>query len=152
MAYEDEIVTRLRADATLMATLTGGVWSSAEIGPDGIRRGTNSPTKTAFDANGYLKPCALVRQRGNVPDGMVRDDVAQVLTATQVVEVYFYQDRGFGAIDQATARVRALLQGHQLTGAFPLQLANVVDRLRDEGALQGASLARQDWAVYNVLG
>lgn len=149
MAREDDFVTRMEADGTLMAILTGGVYSKAEVGREGITRDT---AEDAFDANGYLKPCALVRQRGLVPDGDVHDEIAQLSSAGQVVEIYLYEDSGYGNIDSALSRLFTLFFGYQFSDSFPVELFNVIDRERDEGALKGASLARQDWMVREIQG
>lgn len=149
MAREDDFATRMTGDATLMAILTGGVFKSGTVGDDGITRAVAS---SAFDSDGYLKPCCLVKQRGNVPDGQVEDEIAQIDSAIQIVELWFYQDSGYTAIDLAMARTRVLFRGYFLSDSFPLQLVNVLDRQRDKGALTGASLARQDWQVNNILG
>lgn len=138
------------ADAPLMAILTGGVYQSGNVGLEGISR---DATPAAF-SSGYLLPVALVRQRGNVPDGNIRDGMAQVVSATQVVEIWLYADSGAGyvAIDAALSRLYVLFEGHAFTDSFPCELVNIIDRQRDEGALRGSSLARQDWAIYEVLG
>lgn len=149
MSREDDFASRLTGDATLMAILTGGVWKSEDVGPEGITRDTAA---AAFDASGWLKPCVLVHQRANVPDGQVSDEEAQLDSAIQMVELWFYQDRGYDSIDAAKARCYVLLKGHAFADSFPVRLANVIDRQRDEGALSGASLARQDWQVNSVIG
>lgn len=149
MSREGDFAARMTGDATLMLILTGGVFTSGVVGIEGITRETAA---AAFDANGYLKPCALVKQRGNVPDGNVRDGLAQHTSAIQVVEIYFYADTGYTAIDSAMARSYVLFEGYSFADSFPVELSNVLDRLRDEGALNNASMARQDWAVYSVIG
>lgn len=149
MAREDDFATRMEADATLMAILTGGVYTAGELGFEGITRETAAG---AFDADLYLKPAALVRQRGLVPDGMVEDDVDQDTSVRQVVEVYLYQDTGYASIDLAASRLFVLFQGYQFADSFPVKLINQIDRQRDEGALKGRSLARLDWEVFSVKG
>jgi len=148
VAREDDFRTRMTGDTTLMATLTGGVYTSSAVGPEGITRDT---TPTAFDASGYLKPCALVRQRGSVPTGEVVDYNDRTTSARQIVEIWLYQDRGYSAIDTALARLYVLFQGHQWSNSFETRLANVLDRQRDPGALAGASMARQEWQVDFIL-
>lgn len=151
MSRESDFATRIAADATLMAVLTGGVYQAGSAGLEGLGR---EATPGAFDASGFLKPCALVRQRGNVPDGNVRDGLAQVVSATQVIEIWLYCDQsaGYTPIDAALARLFVLFEGYIFADSYPVELVNVIDRARDEGALSGASLARQDWAVYSILG
>lgn len=148
MATEDLFKTRMVADSTLMAILGGGVFTAGTVGDLGVTRET---TPAAFDTSGYLKPSALVRQRGNVPDGNVRDGMAQVTSAIQVVEIYMYQDSGYDQIDLALARLYDLFEGYQFANSFPAELVNIIDRQRDTGALAGASLARMDFAVFNII-
>lgn len=148
MSRESDFATRMRADATLMAILTGGVYTREDAGPEGISRET---TPAAFDSNGYLKPCAFVKQRGLVPDGEVTDEGAKIVSARLVVEVWLYQRVTYTAIDGAKARLYALFQGHQFTGASacaPLRWLGVpVSRERDPAALKGASMERVDFLV-----
>ncbi len=144
---EADFATRMAADATLMAILTGGVYKAETVGVEGI---TRESAAAAFDASGYLRPCALVRQRGLIPDGNVIDPMAQVTSATRVVEVWLYQDRNYDQIDLALARIRALFQGYQFSDSFEVFWINTIDRQRDTGALANASLARIDFAVYSV--
>jgi hypothetical protein len=139
----------MEADTTLMAILTGGVYTSAGVGRDGI---TRTSAEDAFDTNGFLQPAALVKQRGNVPDNQVVDQMEQHRSATQVTEIYVYQDTGFDQIDLALARLYVLFEGYTFSGAFPAEWVNTIDREQDEGALQGASLARIDFLVADIQG
>lgn len=146
MTRENDFATRMIADTTLIAILTGGVYQSGLVGLEGITRET---TPAAF-SSGYLRPCALVKQRGNVFTGEVEDYTDLSAAARQVVEVWLYEDRGYTAIDAAAARIYALFQGYQFGGTFDIRLANVIDRQRDAGSLNGASLARLDWQVDSI--
>lgn len=147
MAIEEDFATRMEADATLMAILTGGVYTAGAVGLEGI---TREATPSAF-SGGYLRPAALVRQRGNVPTFDVVDYIQQVTSASQIVEIYLYEDRGYTNIDAALARLYTLFQGHIMADTFEIRLANVIDRQRDQGSLAGASLARLDWQVVNII-
>jgi len=149
MSRESDVATRLN-DVTLLATLTGGIFQYSAVGLEGITR----ETAAAFDGSGWLKPCALVKQRGLIPDGILQDEMVQKISTRQVVEVWFYADSGAGyaGLDTAMARVFVLLYGYQFTGAFPAQLVNVIDRQRDVGALTGACMARQDWLIVSIFG
>lgn len=150
MSREADFKTRMAADTTLMAILTGGVYAAGDLGPEGLTRDT---APSAFDASGFLKPCAVVRERALVPDGWVHDQESQAASARQIVEVWLYQDRGFDKIDSALARLYALFQGYRLGNAFPCEWAGTpINRQRDEAALRGASMARQDWLVADVIG
>ena len=110
MAREDAIAAVLNADATLLATLTGGVYARGALGRAGLTRETAA---AAFDGTtGYLLPCAVVVERAEVPDGNVQDQDAQIASAAQIVEVYVYEDAGYTNIDTALDRIYALLQGY----------------------------------------
>jgi hypothetical protein len=150
MSREADVAALLTVDVTLMAILTGGIFVYGNVGPEGISRGSES-TATAFDADGYLLPCALVKQRGEIPTNDMVDYGEQMSSARQIVEIWYYQDTGYAALDSARARVRALLQGVTLSDSFELKLVNTQDRLRDPGALAGASMAKQDWQVDFIL-
>jgi hypothetical protein len=149
LSRENDVYTVLNADATLLATLTGGIFKVESIGIDGIDR-TSAPA--AF-TGGFLRPCALVRERSFVPDGMLRDMVTKQLTARQVIEVYLYEDRTYAAIDTAKARIITLLQGHQFSDSFEVELVNIVPRMREPaGPLMNASMERLDFLVVSVWG
>lgn len=137
------------ADATLTAILTGGVYTSAEVGHNGI---TQDSTPSAFDVNGNLKPTALVKNRELIPDGQVQDFIAQHTSANQVVEIWLYEERGYTNIDLAKARLYTLFQGYQFSTGFEVEWVNTVERQKDEGALAGASVERQDWFVSTIVG
>jgi hypothetical protein len=130
-----------------MAILTGGVFTSGAVGLEGI---TQESAPSAF-GDGYLKPTALVRQRGKVPDYQMSDAGAQLVSTAQTVELYLYQDRNFDQIDLAVARLYKLFQGYSFSDSFPVVFTNLIDRTRDTGALSGASLARMDWIVYSIM-
>lgn len=145
---EADFASRM-ADATLTAILTGGVHQAGLVGLEGI---TRDSTPAAF-SGGYLLPCALVKQRGNVPTLDVVDYLAQHTSARQIVEVWLYQDApAYTAIDAAVARLYILMQGHRFADTFEVRLANVLDRERDQGSLAGASMGRLDWQVDSILG
>jgi hypothetical protein len=129
-----------------MAILTGGVYQTGLVGVEGITRET---TPGAF-VNGYLQPCALVRQRSATPDLQIRDDILQETSITQVVEIYLYEDRGYTAIDAASAELYLLFQGVMLPAAYPCEWIGLIDRQRDAGALKGKSLARMEFLVRSI--
>jgi hypothetical protein len=106
----------LEADATLLATATGGIFDFDETGRMGIGR-TNTPG--AFDqTNETIKPCVLVKVRSSVPDYILADDTNQLVSFRHTLEVWFYQDSGFTTIETMRDRVYALLHARQFGGAF----------------------------------
>lgn len=148
MSRENDFYTVMIADATLVAILTGGVWKRETVGREGISRET---TAAAFDASGYLKPCALVAQRNIVPTFDVADEMAQRRSVSQVVEIWLYEDTGYTSIDSALARLYTLFEGYQFADGYPAQLINIVDRQRDSGALKGHSMVRVDFSVHWIM-
>jgi len=147
MSREEDFQTVMEADTALMATLTGGVYTVGTIGRDGISRDT---TPSAFDSNGYLLPCALVKQRDLIADNQVID--LNIASAAQVIEIYFYQDSDYGSIETAYNRCFALFNQRILSDSFPCEWIGLIDREQDGGALKGASLARQDWLIPSIQG
>jgi hypothetical protein len=85
----------LANDATLAVLLTGGVWAATEI--------SRQNTPGAFDANGELMPCALVKLESEGPSGPF------VTSSRLFVLVMFYERSGYTAIDAAVARAYTLL-------------------------------------------
>lgn len=155
MTRDIEIATFLRTDATLLALVTGGVYAWNEIGGfDGFRRGTGSPTANAFDANGFLKPCLMVKMRAPVPFGEIRDLKAKKASASQVAELYYYQDRAGGdtAITPAKERGYILMEGKAFVGAYPARWVLETDPVPDSGPLAGATTVRQDFQIVEVRG
>lgn len=147
MSRENDFYTRITADSTIMALLTGGVHKAETVGIEGITRET---TPAAFDANGYLKPCCLVKQRGQVPDGTIFDPITQAQSISQVVECWLYQDRLYTTIDSAGERLKALFIGYMFSDSFEIMWVNTLDRTRDKGPLKGASLLKIDFQVKSV--
>ena len=149
MSRENDFYARMIADATLVATLTGGIWKKETTGLEGITRETAA---AAFDVAGYLKPCALIRERELVPDNAVRDPMAQVTSAAQTVEIWLYADAGAGysAIQSAKNRLYTLFEGHQFNDSFEVMWTNALGNLRDMGALKNAAMSRIDFIVYEI--
>ena len=147
MSRESDIYTILNASAPLLVVLSGGLYKAEDVGVEGISRET---TPAAF-TSGFLKPCALIRQRGeSVTNDAVEFDELLIST-NQVVEVWLYEDRGYTNLDAARVLIMGLLNGAILTNSFELQLANIIDRQRDQGALKGNSLARMDYQIWSII-
>ncbi len=100
------IYALLNGDATLMATLTGGLHQAVEVGE--IDRQT---TPAAFDANGEIKPCALLKfsDQAHIPP--------YTHGARLIVSLYFYEAKGAQNIDAALARAYVLLHEQKVTPA-----------------------------------
>lgn len=106
----------LEADATLLATATGGIFSYDETGRMGIGR-TNTPD--AFDqATEIIKPCVLIKTRAPVADYTLADDANQLVSYREALEIWLYQDSGYTTIETMEARIYTLLHAKQFGGAF----------------------------------
>lgn len=99
MTIRADVLATLEADATLTATLTGGIYDASELPMDGL---TPSAAPDAYDGV-RLQPCAVIRWR-SVSE-------TQILGASRrrFLEIYYYQAVGQGSIESAQARVRTLL-------------------------------------------
>ncbi len=98
----DEIKAYLAADSTLSAIVTGGLFVGLEI--------TRQLTPGAFNSNGDVLPCILVRDGSQAPDGPHPDG------ARAYISIFFYQQTGYEEIDAARKRVYELL--HRQTAAI----------------------------------
>lgn len=90
MSLEDDFIAAMEMDDLLVAALTGGIYSALLVGE--ISR---QVTPNAFDVNGELSPCALVKMGVEVPRGPYPDSVQTP------VQLFFYQQRTATEIDDA---------------------------------------------------
>ncbi len=88
MALSDDLKSALEADAALAALLTGGIHNK-------VNEINRQLVPDAFDANGEIQPCALIRMGTELKMTDLRRGVQTPFT------VYFYQRSGFDAIDTA---------------------------------------------------
>lgn len=96
MSIATDIVQELQSDDTLMDILTGGVYTDkAEINRQDV--------PDAFDANGEILPCALVKLGVETPRGPYSRSVQTPLI------IYFYQRAGYTSIGGAMTRTYNLL-------------------------------------------
>jgi hypothetical protein len=122
MTDVDELVyDRLSADETLLETLTGGVYFSDNLPREGL---TQDVVPEAWDDDGFLKPCCVVKGRAVVPTNDIRDTENQLTSFRQVIECWLYDDgdAGYTALKEAANRIYMLLQDRPVTGAFSLTL------------------------------
>lgn len=110
----------LEADATLMAILTGGVYT--ERG-DGRAPVSPADTPTAYSTDSTsgvveLKPCCVIRTEADVADGPAN------CGERKTVRIGMYQKEGYGSTSSALDRVRVLLDNGfaQLDGGRTVHL------------------------------
>ena len=139
------IKTVLEADATLLATATGGVWDYDETDRQGLSR-TTAPG--AFDASKNIKPCVLLKLRSSIPDGQLADSAGQVASVRETIEVWLYQDRGYTAIETMGLRIYALLHEQRLPGTFLVSWQGALRAGRDIGI--DANIERNDYLAVTI--
>jgi len=151
---ESVVIAALEADAGVggvVTLLTGGVYSFVETGRLGISR---TSTPGAFDADGLLKPCAVVKARGAAPDGGADDDGAQVASYRQVVEVWLYADGDAAqtTIEAAQKRAFTVLHGKMIGSDKVIAhwAGNYFGGERD-ASLDFALVLRCDYAVRAMI-
>lgn len=152
MSNETVLVAKCKADTTLVALLTGGIFANSALPETGLDRNSTA-TKTAFDSNGYLKPVLVVRAReGRVSNELV-DVAAQYMTTRQPVEFYFLADAsaGYTTITSARDRVRILLNLRGVSGAYLARLIDYQEGIRDT-TLNNACLHRDTYEVSGFIG
>jgi hypothetical protein len=120
----------LEGDTTLMATLTGGVYGEAGI--------SRQATPGAFDANGEVKPCALLAMEAEDPAGPFPT------SSRAFVTVYFYARAGYAEIDAALDRVYALLHRQRVSneGVWDMRHAGDVRDQQDPALGCAMSMSR----------
>ena len=97
----DAIYNLLTGDSALMTILTGGVHKEIQV--------TRQYTPTAFDSNGEVLPCALLRLLNDVQEGPYNRSSGQPFA------LYLYQRSGLSSIDSARARIYTLLHRQKVT-------------------------------------
>jgi len=129
----DTVKALLEADTTLMAILTGGVYAGGEIARQG--------TPNAFDANGEILPCTLVKVETETPWGPYDDSSRQYLV------VMFYERSGYENIDEALARVYVLLHKTKLDTAGVWETVHADDVRDQEDQALACSLSYSRYAI-----
>lgn len=104
MSLADDIQTVLAADVSLAMILTGGVHTGREM--------TRQDMPTAFDANGEILPCALVKTEVELAWGPFRS------SSRAYLRVFLYQRDGYAAIEAARERIFSLLHRQKLSTEY----------------------------------
>lgn len=95
---QSAILNELTGDATLMASLTGGLYAAAAAGEV-----SRQDTPDAFDANGEIEPCGLLKMGATMPHGPYTHSQRQFFS------VYLYERSGYTNVEAARKRIYALL-------------------------------------------
>lgn len=153
-AYDVEIVALLSADALLASLLPGGVYLFPSSGRKGLNR---IQIPGAFDPQvGLLKPIAMVYEAREEPTGeAVHMPMGYLSTVTpESVLIYAQGDpdadgvNPYTIIRNAHDRIKALLHGQQIDGAFQILYKDVIRNKREPNLKDAAY-----WmAMYDVHG
>ena len=127
----------LEADGTLETALTGGIY----IDVADINR---QDTPGAFDGNGEIMPCCLIKT-GNEN---TRENVIRAVTTPLVI--YIYQRRNYDQIDIALEQIHALLEMYHTTGVWQIRFDSEIARAWDDAL--SCSLAIQRFNVIQKKG
>jgi len=102
----EAVQSLLAGDATLVSTLTGGVYDRREI--------NRTAMPGAYDARGNLEPCAVVALS---TQNEIAPHPEYAGFTEEFLFVYYYEQEGnsYAAIDVAMERVRTLLHGQRVT-------------------------------------
>jgi hypothetical protein len=131
LSIRETIKAALEADETLAGLLTGGIWTGeSEISREG--------TPGAFDGNGEILPCALVKEESQAAHGPLDDSARLYLV------IYLYQRRGYGSIDAARERMFELLQLQKLgmSGVWEIRWADDAPNLQDQALNCNLAMSR----------
>ena len=123
---EIEVAAFLRADATLVGMLTGGVYAESSLPEPGITDAVGTP---AIWTGGTFHHCAVVRERMPVPDYLIQDEAAQLTSQAQNIEIYVYS-RVAANLETAHDRIYVLMQEHRFTAAWGARWWGGVSNMR----------------------
>jgi hypothetical protein len=156
MSIESATVAILVADATLVAALTGGIYSKQAIGKLGLDvNNTLTPAYALSNQKQVLRPCLIVRERSFVPTGRRVDVPGQEMGGRVVIECWFYAEgdtaTGYTAILTARERVYTLLNMKSKAGIGVITFDNRISGLRAE-ELNNAALLRDDYSIKTKIG
>ena len=130
------VAQALQADAPLMALLSGGVYSTAQITP-----GMEAPHP--FDEVGRMRPSALVRSETTAIAG------PQGIYDRAFVVVFFYDHAGYATIDEAAERARVVLHRRYIgDGSYEVRHVDDVSDQYDDAILAYMHRSRYQVARY----
>jgi hypothetical protein len=120
MSLSDDIKTALANNGSLAALLTGGIFNDVEE----INR---QDTPGAFDANGEIKPCALIKYNTEIP---LRSGYLSAVN--DPITIYFYQRQGYSVIEPAMDLAYTILNETQIgTRVWNIEFDIAIKQQRD---------------------
>jgi hypothetical protein len=129
MTLRDDLLTTLTGDSELFDLLPGGIYTGTEI--------SRQTTPSAFDSNGEIRPCALLRIESQSPVGPYAN------SARTYVLVFVYQFKGYDVIDPALDRIFALLDRKKVgDSTWEVRHADDVRDVEDQGLMCSMAYSR----------
>jgi hypothetical protein len=120
MSLSDDVKTVLEGDEALMALLSGGVFNEVE-------EISKQNTSGAFDANGEIQPCALIKLG---VESRLRSGIPNSVNTPLVI--YFYERQGYEVIEAAMSLVFLDLNEQKIgTQVWRIEFDIAVNQQRD---------------------
>lgn len=141
----------IEANAPIMALLTGGVYTFAELGPAGLVPG-NTVCADAFTlVNGInvINPCMVIRLRSDIPNFFRADSGSREIAYDGNVEFWCYQDKGYDTISSIAEKLLFLIGLKTFDGLGMVQpLGDLTNLVAPE--FRNVSLIRSDYRIKRV--
>lgn len=119
MSISSDVLDVLEADAGLTTILTGGIYA-------GVEEISRQNTPEAFDVNGEIQPCVLIKEGTEIKSGPHAHSVQTPLT------IYLYQRQGYDDIEAARDIIYGLLHEQRIGGkTWQIFYENSVMQQRD---------------------
>ena len=136
MSLSDDIKTALEDNDDLMTLLTGGIFNEVE-------EVSRQNTPEAFDANGEIQPCALIKLGVETKTG------PHARSVRTPFRIYFYQRQGYDVIDPAMNLVFDDLNDKQIGArVWNIEYGSEINQQRDQAL--DCALESQVWnAIRN---
>lgn len=136
MSMVEDLISTLEANPTLLNYLTGGIYG------DDVVEISRQATPAAFDANGEILPCLLVRQGNRAPDGPYEH------STRAFIDLFFYQRGSLDAIQPAQEWVYWLLHREKAGVSGAWEVRHVGDIPATEDPALSCNLMVSQYVVY----
>jgi hypothetical protein len=124
--------------------LTGGIRTKRELGREGLSR---TSTPTAYDGTTKLMlPNVVISQRAQIPTYDLADQHQQYVSTRQILELWFYNDNAYAALESARDRAYTLLHEKNISGVGRVTWIGGMDDARAE-ELNNAAMLKAEYQV-----
>lgn len=152
MSYAQAVVDFLNTDATLTGYLTGGIWNFSDAGRNGLNR---LQLPGAYDPiSGFIKPVAIVAEMDQFMDEEeVSPNTGRFSVQSGIyIRILDHGDNGYGTIDSASARIKAILncKPQIIANAWQLIWKKTL-KDRRESLLKDAAYYQEQYEVHGWI-